>query len=26
VPALRRALAALDSGQAALLECVVEQD
>ena len=26
VPALRRALAALDSGQAAVLECVVEQD
>jgi len=26
VPALRRALAALDSGQAAILECVVEQD
>jgi acetolactate synthase I/II/III large subunit len=26
VPALRRALAALDSGQAAVLECVVDQD
>lgn len=26
VPALRRALAVLDSGQAAILECVVEQD
>jgi acetolactate synthase-1/2/3 large subunit len=26
VPALRRALAALDSGQAAVVECVVEQD
>jgi acetolactate synthase I/II/III large subunit len=26
VPALRRALAALDAGQAALVECVIEQD
>jgi acetolactate synthase-1/2/3 large subunit len=26
VPALRRALAAVDGGQAAVLECVVEQD
>jgi acetolactate synthase-1/2/3 large subunit len=26
VPALRRAIAALDAGQAAILECVVEQD
>jgi acetolactate synthase-1/2/3 large subunit len=26
VPALRRALAALDDGQAAVIECVVEQD
>jgi hypothetical protein len=26
VPALRRALAAVDAGQAAVIECVVEQD
>jgi acetolactate synthase I/II/III large subunit len=26
VPALRRALAALDAGQAAVIECVIEQD
>jgi acetolactate synthase-1/2/3 large subunit len=26
VPALRRAMAALDGGQAAVIECVIEQD
>jgi hypothetical protein len=26
VPALRRALAALDGGQSAVVECVIEQD